>query len=96
MTVCSEYIQALEECHKSGLLARFNGKCNDHKNALNMCLRQEVSLSTCLIFFGRANESQQRKVKATSNNAEAKVKREKIKERWAEVDAGSQQSPKQD
>ena len=39
---CSEYIQALIQCHERGLMTRLTGGCNDQKQALTMCLRQEV------------------------------------------------------
>ncbi|OXG32043.1 hypothetical protein C360_04311 [Cryptococcus neoformans Bt15] len=39
--VCAEFIQALEECHSRGYLARLVGVCNDQKAALGACLRKE-------------------------------------------------------
>ncbi|CAK9782568.1 UPF0287-domain-containing protein [Cutaneotrichosporon oleaginosum] len=38
---CADLIQALEECHARGTIAKFFGACNDQKLALNMCLRKE-------------------------------------------------------
>ncbi|KAI5454531.1 hypothetical protein NCC49_003429 [Naganishia albida] len=38
---CREYIQALVECHERGLMTKLLGGCNDQKQALTMCLRQE-------------------------------------------------------
>ena len=38
---CLELINQLEDCHKAGFLARFNGQCNDIKKELTLCLRAE-------------------------------------------------------
>ncbi|BFZ53767.1 hypothetical protein PYCC9005_000798 [Savitreella phatthalungensis] len=38
---CLELINALEECHKAGFLARFGGQCNGIKKDLTLCLRAE-------------------------------------------------------
>ncbi|PWN53256.1 UPF0287-domain-containing protein [Violaceomyces palustris] len=38
---CAKYIQALEECHRRGLLHKLTGGCNGVKHELNMCLREE-------------------------------------------------------
>ncbi|WWC90709.1 uncharacterized protein L201_005646 [Kwoniella dendrophila CBS 6074] len=38
---CAELIQALEECHAQGMVARLTGVCNTQKKALSMCLRKE-------------------------------------------------------
>lgn len=40
---CADLIKALHECHNASVWNRFIGGCNDQKQALNMCLRQEVS-----------------------------------------------------
>ncbi|EJU00805.1 UPF0287-domain-containing protein [Dacryopinax primogenitus] len=39
--VCGDFIQALERCHASGWWFRYTGGCNEEKDALRMCLRQE-------------------------------------------------------
>jgi hypothetical protein len=39
---CEHIIQALDECHSSGLLNKYSGKCNDIKLKLNECLGEEV------------------------------------------------------
>lgn len=39
---CEGIIQALDECHSSGLLNKYSGKCNDIKLKLNECLGEEV------------------------------------------------------
>lgn len=41
---CLEAIQALEECHQAGLFNRFSGACNDTKQKLDQCLKEEVSI----------------------------------------------------
>ncbi|PWN20378.1 UPF0287-domain-containing protein [Microstroma glucosiphilum] len=38
---CASLVHALEECHSAGLLPRLTGKCNDIKQQLNLCLREE-------------------------------------------------------
>ncbi|KAK6910485.1 hypothetical protein V866_000615 [Kwoniella sp. B9012] len=38
---CAELIEALEECHAKGMMARLTGACNAQKSALSMCLRKE-------------------------------------------------------
>ncbi|RUP49708.1 cytochrome c oxidase biogenesis protein Cmc1 like-domain-containing protein [Jimgerdemannia flammicorona] len=38
---CIKYIQALEECHRSGFFNKYFGGCNDLKLKLNECLRAE-------------------------------------------------------
>ncbi|RSH77935.1 uncharacterized protein EHS24_003008 [Apiotrichum porosum] len=38
---CADLIKALHECHNASVWNRFIGGCNDQKQALNMCLRQE-------------------------------------------------------
>lgn len=40
-------MRALNQCHADHPLMKILGTCNDHKHALNMCLRGEVSLSSC-------------------------------------------------
>jgi hypothetical protein len=40
---CLKEIQALVECHERGFMARLGGQCNASRDALNQCLRQEVS-----------------------------------------------------
>ena len=40
-SVCKDFIQALEECHLS-TWARFTGGCNKYKDAMNVCLHEEV------------------------------------------------------
>jgi hypothetical protein len=42
LEVCSDYIQALEECHARGFIKLIGG-CNQAKKDLSMCLRKEVS-----------------------------------------------------
>lgn len=38
---CYDLIVALQTCHASSFLARFNGECNGVKHDLSMCLRAE-------------------------------------------------------
>ncbi|KAG9015624.1 hypothetical protein FRB90_004695 [Tulasnella sp. 427] len=38
---CKGLIEHLQQCHESGLLAKYTGTCNDAKRALDRCLRQE-------------------------------------------------------
>ena len=33
---------AIKQCHDDNPYAKFLGVCNDHKTALNLCLRKEV------------------------------------------------------
>jgi COX assembly protein 2 len=40
-TACSEVIAALEECHAKGFLHKASGGCNDAKERVNQCLREE-------------------------------------------------------
>ena len=42
LSVCREFIQALDACHANNW-AKWTGGCNQAKNDLNMCLRKEVS-----------------------------------------------------
>ncbi|ORY86881.1 hypothetical protein BCR37DRAFT_390612 [Protomyces lactucae-debilis] len=59
---CYDLILALEECHKAGLWAKFGGACNEHKEALTLCLRAERL----------ANQREnQRKAKARNAKAQA-------------------------
>ena len=46
--VCSEVMKALQECHAQYPYLKFVAACNDLKHALNLCLREEVSLSLAL------------------------------------------------
>lgn len=41
-TACLKEIQAMNECHARGFLARLKGDCNATREALNLCLRKEV------------------------------------------------------
>ncbi|KAH9946309.1 UPF0287-domain-containing protein [Epithele typhae] len=41
LSVCLQFIQALEVCHSDGGWQRFFGGCNQAKHELNMCLRKE-------------------------------------------------------
>ncbi|SCV71597.1 BQ2448_3185 [Microbotryum intermedium] len=38
---CAEFIEAIKHCHDQHTVLKFIGYCNDHKTALNMCLRTE-------------------------------------------------------
>ncbi|KDN41961.1 UPF0287-domain-containing protein [Tilletiaria anomala UBC 951] len=38
---CASIIQALEDCHKQGLMTKMSGKCNPIKDELIQCLRKE-------------------------------------------------------
>ncbi|KAG7580072.1 hypothetical protein FFLO_00043 [Filobasidium floriforme] len=38
---CLKEIQAINECHARGFLARLKGDCNAAREALNLCLRKE-------------------------------------------------------
>ncbi|KAI9484766.1 hypothetical protein BDB00DRAFT_853676 [Zychaea mexicana] len=38
---CLHAIQALDECHRAGLLNRFSGACNSTKAKLDECLKEE-------------------------------------------------------
>ncbi|WVQ81855.1 hypothetical protein IAT38_003982 [Cryptococcus sp. DSM 104549] len=38
--VCHDLIKAFEECHRTASFAKF-GACNEQKEALALCLRQE-------------------------------------------------------
>ncbi|KAI8149377.1 hypothetical protein BJV82DRAFT_549302 [Fennellomyces sp. T-0311] len=38
---CLEAIAALDECHRAGFMNRFSGACNDTKNKLDQCLKEE-------------------------------------------------------
>ncbi|TBU32238.1 UPF0287-domain-containing protein [Dichomitus squalens] len=40
LTLCLEFIQALDACHADGW-SRWTGGCNQAKQDLNMCLRKE-------------------------------------------------------
>ncbi|KAG6166777.1 hypothetical protein E4U51_003335 [Claviceps purpurea] len=42
-TACEDLIAALEECHDKGLLHKASGACNDAKQKVIACLRQERS-----------------------------------------------------
>lgn len=53
--VCSELINALNECHAQGMLYRWAGMCNVEKQALTLCLRKEVSKSLMIVYvLGRS------------------------------------------
>lgn len=41
ITECGDLIQALEDCHNRGMIAKFFGECNGIKHDLTMCLRAE-------------------------------------------------------
>ncbi|KAI8584502.1 hypothetical protein K450DRAFT_216672 [Umbelopsis ramanniana AG] len=41
---CEHIIQALDDCHRSGLLNKYSGKCNDIKLKLNECLGEEFQI----------------------------------------------------
>ncbi|KHJ31053.1 putative cytochrome c oxidase biogenesis protein cmc1-like protein [Erysiphe necator] len=43
---CEELMNALDECHAKGFLWKVVGMCNDDKNALNRCLREQRNLRT--------------------------------------------------
>jgi len=49
LTVCREFIQALEECHSSAW-RKFTGGCNKQKNEMNHCLRTEVKFFRSAVF----------------------------------------------
>ncbi|KAG5983714.1 hypothetical protein E4U55_007395 [Claviceps digitariae] len=38
---CEEIIAALEECHSKGFMHKATGGCNDVKEQVNKCLRDE-------------------------------------------------------
>eukprot|EP00924_Labyrinthula_sp_SR-Ha-C_P016158 snap_masked-scaffold_4-processed-gene-21.18-mRNA-1 protein AED:0.02 eAED:0.02 QI:0/-1/0/1/-1/1/1/0/64 len=38
---CQEVIKSLQACHRNHAVAKFFGKCNDAKGALDICLRAE-------------------------------------------------------
>jgi hypothetical protein len=61
---------------------KFMGTCNDLKRQLTLCLRAEVQiLSTVLI--------RKRKMTQKANAEKAAVKREKIQQKWKEIDENS-------
>jgi COX assembly protein 2 len=84
LLVCKEFIEALETCHSSTWL-RLTGGCNVQKDALNTCLRKEVS--TSLFIGGQAQrlESYQRFERSAKNREKAKEKRLRIEQGWKEL-----------
>ena len=59
---CYDLIVALEQCHTQGFLARFDGRCNDVKKQLSMCLRGE-----------RLDNQRQNQEKAKARNRKAEA-----------------------
>lgn len=39
---CLEAIEALEECHRASFFNKFSGACNEAKQRLDQCLKEEV------------------------------------------------------
>ncbi len=64
------------------MLARWTGTCNAQKDALNVCLRQEVRYK----LSPRGRSPTQRIDRTTRNREEAKERTAKKKAIWAEID----------
>ena len=43
MLACEDVIAALEECHSKGFMHKASGGCNDLKDKVDKCLREERS-----------------------------------------------------
>lgn len=84
ITVCREFIQALEACHAS-TWSRLTGGCNQQKNSLNKCLRKEASWTS--ICFPPVNNRymRQRLERSSKNRQQGKEKRMRIEEGWKEL-----------
>jgi len=92
ISACLKEIQAINECHARGFLARLKGDCNAAREALNLCLRKEVRQLKHVVESHKLGEvhslctHRQRLDRTARNSENAKLRNEKKKQAWESLD----------